>query len=504
VSGSDAEVEVAIIGAGFAGLGMGARLLERGTRAFVIFEADEGVGGTWRANTYPGCACDVPSQLYSFSFAPSAEWSHDYGRQPEILAYLERFTDARGLRPHLRLKTRVDRAIWDEAGGRWRLEASDGTTTTARYLVAGTGPLRIPKSPDLPGLDAFGGPVVHTARWDPELDARGRRVAVIGTGASAIQVIPELAKAAEHLTVYQRTPPWVIPRRDGPVPERKKRWLRSVPLLGWLMRAGLYLTHELLGTALFSQPRLGRLAERRARRHLEAQVPDPALREKLTPNYRIGCKRVLLSNDYYPALSQAHVEVVDRGVTAVRPGEIVAEDGTRRPADILVLATGFEVTQFMAPLEVHGRGGVRLADRWADGAEAHLGVTVPDFPNLFILLGPNTGLGHNSVVFMIEAQIHYVLRLLEKARRAGLERIAVRAETLRAFTAELERRLQKTVWNAGGCRSWYLDENGRNVFLWPGYTVEYWLRTRRPKLRDFEPAPRPLPGDREATPALPE
>ncbi len=475
------RLEVAVIGAGFAGLAMAARLLERGEKRFAVFEAERRVGGTWLANTYPGCACDVESHLYSLSFEPNPDWSHRYARQPEILAYLEAMVKRRGITEYLRLGTTVEKLSWEGDG--WRLETSGGAFT-ARHVVAATGPLRIPQWPNIPGLESFAGEVMHTARWRSEVPLDGT-VAVIGTGASAIQVIPELARTASRLLVFQRTPPWVLPRGDAPYGERRRTLFRRIPCLRAFHRVVLDARNELLGTALYAAPALRWMAERRARAHLRRQVKDKSLRARLTPNYRIGCKRILLSDTYYPALAETHVELVDEPITGIVPGGVVA-GGVERPADTLVFATGFDVTQFLFPLEVRGRDGRSLQEAWAGAPLAHLGITVPGFPNFYLLLGPNTGLGHTSVLLMAEAQIGYVLSLIEEVRSGRLERVEVEEDVARAYDQTIQRRLDRTVWNTGGCTSWYRGPDGRNATLWPGSTIEYRLRTRRPRAEDFK------------------
>lgn len=481
---------VAIIGAGFSGLGLGIRLRQAGIEDFVILEAADRIGGTWRDNVYPGCACDIPSPLYSFSFALSAEWSRAYPPQPEILAYLERRADEHALRSKIRLATRIARARWVEAEALWRLESSQGEVIWARVLVAATGPLRTPAIPTIPGLEDFAGPCMHTARWRPEVDLTEKRVAVIGTGASAIQVIPKIAEIAERVVVVQRTPPWVLPRPDGPIPRWLRAGLRGLPGADRLLRWGVYAAQEAFGLALYASPWLRRALEGLARRHLARQVPDPDLRASLTPSYALGCKRVLISSEYYPALSRPNVELLPSGLARVEAHRVVTASGEAREVDAIVLATGFQVTSFLAPLEVLGRGAVELSRAWSGGARAYLGLAIPRFPNFFLLLGPNTGLGHNSVIIMLEAQAGYVLKCLARMKQEGLRSLEVRAEALRAFGEEMEAHSKRTVWRAGGCTSWYLDEEGRNVTLWPASTLAYRRRTRRPTWSAFimEPA----------------
>ncbi len=480
------ELPIAIIGTGFAGLGMAIQLKLHGYHDFVVFESADGVGGTWRDNTYPGCACDIPSHLYSFSFERNPNWSRQFSPQAEILEYIEGCVEKYDIGPHIRFRTRVDEARWDEARARWLIETSTGERFVAKVLVGGTGPLRVPNKPDIEGLESFDGAVFHSAEWDHDYDFEAKRVAVIGTGASALQFIPQLAPQVASLHVFQRTAPWVLPKPDAEVPESWRAAFRAYPALTRAWRAFIYGALELLGTGFFVAPRLNEWRQEAALEHIHEHIADPALRAKLTPDYRMGCKRVLLSNDYYQALARDNVDVIASGVTEVRGNTVVASDGTEREVDAIVLGTGFRVLDFLAPLKVYGRGGVELTDAWRDGAEAYYGVSVTGYPNLFVLVGPNSGLGHNSIVFMIEAQVHYILQCLERMDRDDLASLEVLPEAQRAFNAAIHERLGSAIWAQGGCRSWYLDENGKNVTLWPGYTAEYWLRTRRVNFSHFE------------------
>ena len=480
-SASSGPLEVAIIGAGFAGLGAAIGLIKAGYTNFAIFESGSEVGGTWRDNTYPGCACDIPGHLYAFSFQKEPGWSHVYPRQAEILDYLKRCVRIYQLEPKLQLNTPIHRAVWDNDTRLWKLEGPKDQTFWARMLLAGTGPLREPKQPALPGLADFQGIKLHSARWDPHVELEGRRVAVVGTGASAIQLIPELAASVSSLHIFQRTPPWVLPRNDRSIKRQAQGLLRRWPLLMSLIRSAQFFRHEFFGTALFAFRKMAWFAKWRALRHLAASVPSPELRSRLKPNYDIGCKRVLLSDDYYPALSRPNVELIPTGAQGFHTHSIVAGDGTERTIDAVVFATGFDVQGFLRPLQVVGQGGRTLEETWRDGAEAYLGMAVPGFPNLFILLGPNTGLGHNSVVLMIEAQIYYILRCLQRMKAEGIQTLEVKPDAMSNFSRGVQRRLRKAVWSAGGCTSWYLDSQQRNTTLWPGYVIEYWLRTRRPR-----------------------
>jgi cation diffusion facilitator CzcD-associated flavoprotein CzcO len=476
-----AHLRVAVAGGGFGGLGAAIRLKQAGVEDFLVFERAGDLGGTWRDNAYPGCVCDVPSQLYSFSFAPNPGWSRSFSPQPEIWDYLRRCAERFGILPHLRFHHEVQRASWDDAGRRWRIQTSRGAWT-ADVLVAATGPLSEPSIPPLPGLAGFGGTVFHSARWDHGHDLRGREVAVIGTGASAAQFVPEIQPLTGRLLVFQRTAPWVLPRRDRPLTRVERATFRTVPAAQRLARWAIYWGRELF-TAGFLHPRLMRLPQLLALRHLRRAVPDPALRARLTPDYTLGCKRAVLSNDYLPALTRPNVELVTSPIREVRAGGIVTDDGVEHPADTIVFGTGFHVTDMPFAERVHGRDGRTLAAAWRGSPQAYLGTSVAGFPNLFLLLGPNTGLGHTSVVLMIESQIAYLLRALRFLRQAGAAAVEPRPAAQLAFRAELDRRLRGTVWSAGGCASWYQDRRGHVAAIWPGTTWAY-----RRRLRRFDPA----------------
>jgi len=485
--GAHNHFRVAIIGSGFAGLGMAIRLKQSGREDFVILERAGDVGGTWRENTYPGCQCDVPSHLYSFSFAPNPNWSRTFSTQPEIWEYLRGCAERYGITPHIRFGHDVREAAWDEERGLWSVATSAGTFT-AEVLIAGVGGLSEPSSPAIPGLESFEGAAFHTAQWNHEHDLTGKRVAVIGTGASAIQVVPKIQPKVARLHVFQRTPPWVMPHSDRPVSRGEKRLYRRFPKAQLAMRAAIYWARETF-VLPFMHPRLTPVPERVSRRHLEKQVADPELRRKLTPKYKFGCKRVLPSNEYYPALTQPNVELVTDGIGEVRASSIVTEDGTEREVDIIVLGTGFRVLDMPVAGKVRGREGKTLDDLWRGSPEAHVGATISGFPNFFMLTGPNTGLGHNSIVFMIESQVAYVLDCLETMERQGIAAVEVRLEAQAAFNREIQKRLAGAVWSTGGCASWYLDKSGKNSTLWPGSTWTYRQRVRRFDLADYSVRP---------------
>jgi cation diffusion facilitator CzcD-associated flavoprotein CzcO len=475
---------VAILGAGMSGLCMGMQLKRAGIHSFTIYEKSDGVGGTWRDNTYPGSGCDVPSHLYSYSFERRWDWSRMFAEQPEILAYFEGCADKYGLRPHLRTGTEVVAADFDEAHNLWRLRMADGETATAHILVCACGQLNRPYEPPIPGMDGFGGARFHSARWDHDQDLTGRSVAVIGNGASAIQFVPRIAPLTKRLTIFQRSPNWII-RKPDHVYSRFTKWLfRRVPFAEALYRASIYWRLEVRFPAFAKRTLLGRFVQWVATRHLRAEIPDPALRQALTPDYPVGCKRILISNDFYSTLNLPHVELVSDPIHQVREDRIVSADGTEYPADTLIFATGFRTTEFLAPMEIRGRGGQRLHDAWRDGAEAYLGVAAAGFPNMFMLYGPNTNLGHNSIIFMVECQVGYVLRCIEAMARGDVAALEVRHEAMERFNREIQARASETVW-AADCGNWYKTESGKITNNWPDYTYRYRRRMREPDLRDF-------------------
>src|SRR3954468_493263 len=433
------DVSIAIVGSGFSGLGLATRLRQEGIDDYVVLERGAGVGGTWHFNTYPGCACDVPSHLYSFSFAPNPDWTRTYSRQPEIRAYLERL--ATGV--NVRLNCEVQRADWD--GSRWVLQTSSGEVR-ARVLVSGTGPLVEPKIPDFPGLESFAGPAFHSARWDHSAQLKGKRVASVGTGASAIQYVPAIAPDVDQLYVLQRTAPWVMPHSARPISTWERRLFRAFPPAQRALRAGIYAARELMVLGFVKQPRAMKLLERIGRRHRERGLQDPALIARATPDYTVGCKRILPSNDWYPALARENVELVTDGVAEVRERSVVLSSGRELQVDALIFGTGFHVIDMPVGRLVRGRDGRSLAEVWDVSPRAHLGTTVPGFPNLFILLGPNTGLGHNSMVYMIESQLAFVISALREMRSRGASTVEVREDTVERFNAEVERRMATTVW----------------------------------------------------------
>jgi cation diffusion facilitator CzcD-associated flavoprotein CzcO len=474
----DQHHRVAIVGTGFSGLGMAVALKQRGID-FIVFERGNDVGGTWRDNTYPGCQCDVPSHLYSFSFDPNPDWSRTYSPQPEIFAYLRGTADRFDVRRHIRFDTLVLDASWSDDEQRWTIETSRGTHT-ADVLIGANGGLAEPSTPDITGLETFAGTVFHSAQWDHDHDLTGARVAVIGTGASSIQLVPKIQPAVGSLTLFQRTPAWVLPHTDRPISSIERKLYRRFPILQRAQRALVYWLREAVVVAMTKNPKYTKPISQRATRHLHKQVKDPVLRAKLLPAFDAGCKRLLLSDDYYPALTQPSVDVETSPIVEVREHSIVCADGTEHPVDTIICGTGFKVTNNPVMELIRNGDGLSLAKSWEqDGMRAYLGTTVPGFPNLFLMSGPNTGIGHTSLVVMIEAQIAYITDALRVMDERGATTIEVRSVPFEDYNAELHGRMAKTVWSTGGCVSWYMDAHGRNPTLWPDFTWKFRRKTRR-------------------------
>lgn len=476
---------VVIIGSGFAGLCMAIALKRAGYDDFVVLEKNDDLGGTWRDNQYPGCACDVPSHMYSFSFELNPGWSRMFAPQPEIWEYMRHCARTYGITAHIRFGCPVEGMEWDEATGRWRVATAAGETYTARAVISGMGALHVPSIPEIPGAGQFGGAAFHSAHWDQSCRLSGKRVAVIGTGASAIQFIPEIARQAARVYVFQRTPPWVHPRPDFEIPPAVRAAFAAAPPVMRTFRNGIYWLLEIRAAGFAVHPGLMAPLQRIAERHITRQIGDPALRAKVTPHYTIGCKRILQSSDYYPALTRPDVELVTDPIDRITRSGPAGADGTVYEADVIIYGTGFKTVEALAELNVAGRDGVKLQDAWRGGIEAFHGVTVPGFPNFFLLLGPNTGLAHNSVIFMIESQVQHVMSCLRLLARQSGQTIEVRASASRRFNDQIQRRLGRAVWSQGGCTSWYLDADGVNRALWPGFSFEYWARTRRARRADY-------------------
>jgi cation diffusion facilitator CzcD-associated flavoprotein CzcO len=462
---------ILIIGAGMSGVGAAIRLKQAGFNDLLILERAADLGGVWRDNAYPGCACDVESHLYEFSFAPNPDWTHRYSPQAEIWSYLRRCADQFDVTPHIRYGQSVEQVTWDDAAARWRVTTLD-EVYSANVVVVATGALSEPRLPDLPGRDHFQGPVFHSARWDSTISLKNKRVAVLGTGASAVQFVPAIQPTVSRLTIFQRTPAWVIPRDDRAYSNGTRTFFRRFPMAQRALRATLNARHEMLGVG-FRHPQIMRLLSSIAERHLRQCVPDQALRARLTPTFVPGCKRILISDDYLPALTRDNVELVSGAASAMTPTGVLGADGVERPADVVIFGTGFQVTDFPFADAISGREGRTLRAAWGKSPQAHLGTTVAGFPNLFLLAGPGTGLGHSSVLLMFEAQIAHLVAAVGHMDRHGIAALEPTPEAQRRFVAELDRRMAGTVWMTGGCKSWYLDETGRNSALWPGTPAQF-------------------------------
>lgn len=477
------SVDVVVVGAGFAGIGAAARLARRGDVSFALLERAESVGGTWRDNRYPNVSCDIPSHLYSYSFAPEPDWSAFYAPGAEIQAYLERVVERERLAPQLHLGTDVLEMTFDETAGRWRVRTSRGEFDAA-VLVVCAGRLSEPRLPEVPGLDGFDGPVFHSARWRDDVDLDGARVGLVGSGASAVQILPHLAERAAEVVLFQRSAPYVVPRRNRAYPPEERRTLARAPGAVERLRSELFWRAELGFAGRVGVPDAIDRLRGEALGHLAAQVADPALRAVLTPDYEIGCKRVLLSDDYYPALARPHVRVVPSPLRRVEGSAALGDDGVAHEVDALVFATGFHATRPPFARRIRGRGGELLADRWSAGMSAYDSTAVHGFPNLFVINGPNASLGHNSAVHMIESQIDYVLAALDHRESAGVELLEVTAEAEAAALARLDALSADTVWTNGGCESWYVDAASRRLtLLWPDFAFAF-----REELGRFDPA----------------
>ncbi|MBF6078679.1 NAD(P)/FAD-dependent oxidoreductase [Nocardia beijingensis] len=462
-----------IIGSGFAGLGLAIRLTQQGRNDFLVLERGSDVGGTWRDNTYPGAACDVPSHLYSYSFALNPNWSRSFSRQGEIQQYIQDVSKRYDVRDKHIFDCDVTSARWNNETALWEIESTKGSFT-ADTVISAVGALCEPALPDIKGIGEFEGEIFHSARWNHDADLTGKRVAIIGTGASAIQIVPAIAAKVGHLDVYQRTAPWLLPRLDRPYTTAERLAFKHVPGLQRLSRAAIYAARETQVVGLAKVPALMQLFEAIAKAKLRHEIRDPELRAKVTPNFRIGCKRMLISNDYYPALARPNVDVVTDGIAEVRANSIVTKDGTEREIDALIVATGFHVTDSPTYNTITGRDGRTLSEVFDDiGQQGYKGAAIANFPNMFFLLGPNVGLGHTSMVYMIESQINYIADALATFDRLDLRTVEVRRDVQDAYNADLQRKLANSVWLTGGCSSWYLDKHGNNTTLWPDFTFEF-------------------------------
>ncbi|MFF0490228.1 flavin-containing monooxygenase [Nocardia sp. NPDC003482] len=489
MSGVSAPLDVAIIGAGFAGIGTAIRLRQKGIGNFALFERGTRVGGTWRDNTYPGAACDIPSRLYSYRFAPNPDWSQTYSGSAEILGYIDRMVEQFGLAPAIRFGHTVTGLEFDETSGLWDVALDGRPNVKARSVVVASGPLANPGFPALPGLDDFEGHRIHSARWDHDYDFTGKSVAVVGTGASAVQIIPELVRKAGSVKVFQRTPGWVLPRVNRSTHPLTRQLYRSVPLTQSLAREAWFWGHESVALGVVWNSPLTRVVEAVALAHLRRQVRDPWLRRQLTPDFRAGCKRLLLSNDYYPALQAPNCRLVTWPIARIVPHGIRTAEGIEHRADCIVFATGFEVSKQGTPFPIVGRAGRVLAEEWSRGAYAYKSVTVAGYPNLFFTFGPNSGPGHNSALVYMEAQIDYLTDAVGLILDRDLRMFEVRRDRQDRYNAGLQRRLAATTWNSG-CRSWYLTEDGFNATMYPGFGTQYTRQLAAVDPDDYVAVPR--------------
>jgi len=471
------KTDVAIIGAGFGGIGTGIALKKKGLNDYVIFEGEPGVGGSWRTNRYPGCACDVPSHLYSYSFEPNPNWPEAYSKQADIQKYIEHCAAKYGQIPHIRFETKVTSASFDGGRGVWRVAASDGTVTEARVLVPATGALSHPRYPDIAGRTSFKGVSVHAARWNPKVDLKGKRVGVLGTGASAIQIVPAVAKEAGDLKVFQRTPSWVLPRGNHPYTDEQHRRWENHPWTQSLWRYGLYWTMESALPGIMWFPEMLTLGEQLHKRSLRKAIKDPELRRKLTPDYKVGCKRTLVSDDWFPAFARPNVHLITDSIDRIVPEGIRTKDGKVHELDVLIYATGYDIGAPAYPFEIHGLNGLSLTEYWGVHRRAYYGMSVAHFPNMLLIMGPNTGPGHTSVLVYQEAQYDFVARYTERLLRKRVKYFDVDEKTQDRQFEAFQRRMRNSSW-LSGCKSWYLNEDGTNSTMWPGFSFEYVLRLK--------------------------
>lgn len=481
------SMSVAVLGAGLGGLAAGIKLKEAGFNDVVILEKAAKVGGTWRDNSYPGCCCDVPVSLYQYSFAPSLNWSHIFPRYNEIQKYTEDLADNFGLRPHLKMGDEAKSAVWDDARAVWKVTTASGKTYETNALIAALGQLNRPKLPEIEGRDTFKGPAFHSARWDHNVNLKGKRVGIIGSAASAVQIIPEVAKVASHLTVFQRTPNWVVPRLDRPITDEEKALAMTAPHVAMMGRDLVFQNADYLFWQVFSWTKEGRAAYTRvALNHMAEQVPDEALRKKLTPNYPIGCARILIADDYYPALTRPNVSLVTDGIRKIDATGVQTADGKHHDFDVLVYATGFETTGWHWSVDVVGKGGRHLRDEWAGTPQAYLGINVAHFPNMFVLYGPNTNLGHNSITLMLEQQVGFAVQALKGLRDTNKSTMDVTVQAQNRFNSDLQAALGKTTWADPSCHSWYKNDKGHITQNWSSSVRDYMAATSKVAWEDFD------------------
>ncbi len=477
------ETKIVIVGAGFAGLAAAIRLKQEGEHDFIILERGSQVGGVWRDHHYPGCACDVESHLYSFSFAPNPKWRNKFGRQGEILTYLNEVTSAYDIKDQICFFHEVRRMDWIDSKSKWRIQTNQ-VEFQASFVIGAFGALSEPAIPSIKGIERFQGEKFHSAHWHKTYTSKGKRVAVIGTGASAIQFIPEIQPEAQQLIVFQRTAPWVVPRLDGPIRESTQALYQRFPFLQKLARLKVYLLREIRVMG-FRHPRMMKKAEQIALEHLNTAVQEPELRKKLTPTYRMGCKRILLSNTYYPALANPNVQVNTNRIQEVTEDGVIDSSGQKVEVDTIIFGTGFQVTEMLFARSIYGRNGTSLSEEWKGSPKAYMGTTVVGFPNLFLLQGPNTGLGHTSVILMMEAQVEHLIKTIRYMKKKTLKTIEPSEKAQQRFIDETDESMKGTVWTAGGCSSWYLDQTGRNSTLWPGYTFSFRKKATQWNVGDY-------------------
>lgn len=479
------KIRYLIIGAGFGGIGMGIRLKQTNEMDFQIWEKAGDLGGCWRDNTYPGAACDVPSHLYSYSFAPKADWSHKFAPQAEIHAYQKDCVNQFRLMPHIRFNKMVKSAAFDEDKHLWTITDQNGNSIQTQFLITATGQLNRPAFPNIEGLDAFKGPLFHSAQWQHDVDFTNKNVAVIGTGASAIQFVPQIAKQAKHISLFQRSAPYVIAKPDRAYSKFEQTLYKRLPFLLTLSRLKTYLLFESRFVAFTSMRWLMPIMQWQWKRFMQKEIKDPKKRKQLTPDYTMGCKRILISNDYYPTLNAPHVDIIDTGIQRITQNGIIDKQGNEILADIIVLGTGFTATEFLSPMCIAGTNQTNLNDAWKDGAEAYLGLTVNQFPNLFMLYGPNTNLGHNSILYMLESQIHYILSATQAVIQQQCKAINIKDETQNRFNKVVQEKLNSSVWS-DGCTSWYKTKSGKNTANWPSFTFQYRKLSKQFSMSDYE------------------
>lgn len=479
------KVKIVIIGAGFGGLACAIRLLQNNIRDFIILEKADDVGGTWRENQYPGAACDVQSHMYSLSFAPKTDWTKRYAEAPEIFNYIQDLIKNFDLEPYIKFNREVSTTIYSEESCRWAIQLADGQKIKAQFIIFASGPLHIAQIPQIKGIEKFKGEIFHSAAWNHDYDLNGKNVASIGTGGSAIQYIPEIAPLTKQLYIFQRTAAWVIPRDERQYNKLDKKLFEKYDWFRKFHRARLYWSNESRVVPIV-KPQMMKLGQKLAEAYINYQVKDKKMARKLTPDYTMGCKRILVSNKYFPTFNRANVELINDAIQEITEDSIITKDGIKRPIDCLIYGTGFitDPRIYLKSFTCYGENGLELKEAWQDGAESYYGISTKGFPNLFQLLGPNTLLGHNSVIFMIESQVNYILQLIQMTERLKTDAIVVKDKVQDAFNDKIQHQFSGTVWQSG-CVSWYQQDDGKNFSLWPSYTWKYWVNTRKVNVADY-------------------